>query len=157
MKLDCVPKDFVRRRFVLAIFAIRSEMAYSRFSAINFISPQQSNAEQNPLVRTFIINTSNNTFTKLQLQVQRIKLHIEIINLKPVTPTTILLHGQVQPRTVYGHGLSRRRARESSAQVYGQPSIGSIVNARVDIYYLFCPGISYVTRAGLRPLNWLKP
>ena len=55
MKLDCVPKDFVRRRFVLAIFAIRSEMAYSRFSAINFISPQRSNAEQNPLVRTFII------------------------------------------------------------------------------------------------------
>ena len=55
VKLDCVPKDFVRRRFVRAIFAIRSEMAYSRFSAINFISPQQSNAEQNPLVRTFII------------------------------------------------------------------------------------------------------
>ena len=55
VKLDCVPKDFVRRRFVLAIFAIRSEMAYSRFSAINFISPQRSNAEQNPLVRTFII------------------------------------------------------------------------------------------------------
>ena len=55
VKLDCVPKDFVRRRFVLVIFAIRSEMAYSRFSAINFISPQRSNAEQNPLVRTFII------------------------------------------------------------------------------------------------------
>ena len=55
MKLDCILKDFVRRRFVLAIFAIRSEMAYSRFSAINFISPQRSNAEQNPLVRTFII------------------------------------------------------------------------------------------------------
>ena len=55
VKLDCVPKEFVRRRFVLAIFAIRSEMAYSRFSAINFISPQRSNAEQNPLVRTYII------------------------------------------------------------------------------------------------------
>ena len=55
VKLDCVLKDFVRRRFVLAIFAIKSEMAYSRFSAINFISPQRSNAEQNPLVRTFII------------------------------------------------------------------------------------------------------
>ena len=55
VKLDCIPKDFVRRRFVLAIFAIRSEMAYSRFSAINFISPQRSNVEQNPLVRTFII------------------------------------------------------------------------------------------------------
>ena len=55
VKLDCGPKDFVRRRFVLAIFAIRSEKAYSRFSAINFISPQRSNAEQNPLVRTFII------------------------------------------------------------------------------------------------------
>ena len=55
VKLDCVPKDFVRRRFVLAIFAIRSEMAYSRFSVINFISPQRSNAKQNPLVRTFII------------------------------------------------------------------------------------------------------
>ena len=58
MKLDCVPKDFVRRRFVLAIFAIRSErseIAYSRFSAINFISQQRSNAEQNPLVHTFII------------------------------------------------------------------------------------------------------
>ena len=55
VKLDCSPKEFVRHRFVLAIFAIRSEMAYSRFSAINFISPQRSNAEQNPLVRTFII------------------------------------------------------------------------------------------------------
>ena len=55
VKLDCVPKEFVRRRFVLAIFAIRSEMAYSRFSAINFISLQRSNAEQNPLVRTFVI------------------------------------------------------------------------------------------------------
>ena len=119
MKLDCVPKDFVQLRFVLAIFAIRSEMEYSRFSVIHFISPQRSNAEQNPLVRTFIIpcpyararacafyhmikeeelararaftqhNTSNNTSTKLQLQL--IKLHIEIVNLKPVTPTTILL------------------------------------------------------------------
>ena len=38
---------------------------------------------------THVHNTSNNTSTKLQLQ--RIKLHIEIINLKPVTPTTILL------------------------------------------------------------------
>ena len=38
---------------------------------------------------THVYNTSNNTSTKLQLQ--RIKLHIEIINLKPVTPTTILL------------------------------------------------------------------
>ena len=28
VKLDCGPTDFVRRRFVLAIFAIRSEMAY---------------------------------------------------------------------------------------------------------------------------------
>ena len=36
-----------------------------------------------------IHNTSNNTSTKLQLQ--RIKLHIEIVHLKPVTPTTILL------------------------------------------------------------------
>ena len=25
VKLDCVPKDFVRRRFVLAIFAIRGK------------------------------------------------------------------------------------------------------------------------------------
>ena len=32
-----------------------SQMAYSRFSALNFISLQRSNAEQNPLVRTFII------------------------------------------------------------------------------------------------------
>ena len=40
---------------------------------------------------THVHNTSNNTSTKLQLQ--RIKLHIEIINLKPVTPTTILLQG----------------------------------------------------------------
>ena len=39
---------------------------------------------------THVHNTSNNTSTKLQLQ--RIKLHIKIINLKPVTPTTILLH-----------------------------------------------------------------
>ena len=39
---------------------------------------------------THVHNTSNNTSTKLQLQ--RIKLHIEIVNLKPVTPTTILLH-----------------------------------------------------------------
>ena len=38
---------------------------------------------------THVHNTSNNTSTKLQLQL--IKLHIEIINLKPVTPTTILL------------------------------------------------------------------
>ena len=38
---------------------------------------------------THVHNTSNNTSTKLQLQ--RIKLHIEIVNLKPVTPTTILL------------------------------------------------------------------
>ena len=55
VKLDCVPRDFVQRRFVFAIIAIRSDMAYSCFSAINFISPQQSNAEQNPLVRMFII------------------------------------------------------------------------------------------------------
>ena len=100
MKIDCVPKDFVRRRFVLAIFAIgsdarliqfaiRSEMAYSRFSAINFISPQRSNAEQNPLVHTFIIPQTIYTSSKLQLQ--RIKLHIEIVNLKPVTLTIILL------------------------------------------------------------------
>ena len=34
---------------------------------------------------THVHNTSNNTSTKLQLQ--RIKLHIEIVNLKPVTPT----------------------------------------------------------------------
>ena len=65
-------------------------MPYSRFSAINFISPQRSNAEQNPFVRTFIIpQTIPLGSTKLQLQ--RIKLHIEIVNLKPVTPTTILL------------------------------------------------------------------
>ena len=32
-----------------------SQHTRSRFSAINFISPQQSNAEQNPLVHTFII------------------------------------------------------------------------------------------------------
>ena len=38
---------------------------------------------------THVHNTSNNTSTKLQLR--RIKLHIEIVNLKPVTPTTILL------------------------------------------------------------------
>ena len=38
---------------------------------------------------THVHNTANNTSTKLQLQ--RIKLHIEIVNLKPVTPTTILL------------------------------------------------------------------
>ena len=43
---------------------------------------------------THVHNTSNNTSTKLQLQ--RIKLHIEIINVKPVTPTTILLrHGSL--------------------------------------------------------------
>ena len=64
-------------------------MAYTRFSANNFISPQRSNAQQNPLVHTFVYNTLNNTSTKLQLQ--RIKLHIEIVNLKPVTPTTVLL------------------------------------------------------------------
>ena len=40
---------------------------------------------------THVHNTSNNTSTKLQLQ--RIKLHLEIVNLKPVTPTTILLRG----------------------------------------------------------------
>ena len=39
---------------------------------------------------THVYNTPNNTSTKLQLQ--RIKLHIEIVNLKPVIPTTILLH-----------------------------------------------------------------
>ena len=40
---------------------------------------------------THVHNTSNNTSTKLQLQ--QIKLHIEIkiVNSKPVTPTTILL------------------------------------------------------------------
>ena len=38
---------------------------------------------------THVHNTANNTSTKLQLQ--RIKLHIEIVNLKPVTPTTIRL------------------------------------------------------------------
>ena len=43
---------------------------------------------------THVHNTSNNTSTKLQLQ--QIKLHIEIVNLKPVTPTTILL-----PRGTY--------------------------------------------------------
>ena len=80
MKLDCVPKDFVRRRFVLAIFAIRSEIAYSRFSAINFISPQRSNAEQNPLVRTFIIlqiiHLPSYSFNVEAVNpLQRIKLH----------------------------------------------------------------------------------
>ena len=48
------------------------EMAYTRFS-----------------FGTHVYNTSNNTSTQLQLQ--RIKLHIDIVNLKPVTPTTILL------------------------------------------------------------------
>ena len=38
---------------------------------------------------THVHNTSNNTSTKLQLQ--QIKLHIDIVNSKPVTPTTILL------------------------------------------------------------------
>ena len=38
---------------------------------------------------THIYNTSNNTSTKLQLQ--QIKLHIEIVNLNPVTPTRIRL------------------------------------------------------------------
>ena len=45
---------------------------------------------------THVHNTSNNTSTKLQLQ--RIKLHIEIVNLKPVTPTTILLPTMQGPR-----------------------------------------------------------
>ena len=36
---------------------------------------------------THVHNTSNNTSTKLQLQ--QIKLYIKIVNLKPVTPTTI--------------------------------------------------------------------
>ena len=45
---------------------------------------------------THVYNTSNNTSTKLQLQ--QIKLHSEIFNLKPVTPTTILL--QRVPRLV---------------------------------------------------------
>ena len=76
VKLDCGPKDFVRRRFVLAIFAIRSEKAYSRFSAINFISPQRSNAEQNPLVRTFIIPQTIPLPSYSIIQLQRIKLHI---------------------------------------------------------------------------------
>ena len=30
---------------------------------------------------------------KAKQPVQQIKLHIEIVNLKPVTPTTVLLHG----------------------------------------------------------------
>ena len=69
-------------------------MAYSRFSAIiNFIFPQRSNAEQNPFsFGTHVYNTNsttaNNISTKLQLE--RVKLHIEIVNLKPVTLTTIL-------------------------------------------------------------------
>ena len=29
VKLNCVPNDFVRRRFVLVIFVIRAEMAYT--------------------------------------------------------------------------------------------------------------------------------
>ena len=41
---------------------------------------------------THVHNTSNNTSTSTKLQLQRIKLHIEIVNLKPVTPTTILIH-----------------------------------------------------------------
>ena len=60
-------------------------MAYTRFSAINFISPQRPTKS----FGAHVYNTLNNTSTKLQLQ--RIKLHIEIVNLKPVTPTTILL------------------------------------------------------------------
>ena len=50
---------------------------------------------------THVHNTSNNTSTKLQLQ--QIKLHIEIVNLKPVTPTTILLHlkDQYGPRVFF--------------------------------------------------------
>ena len=40
---------------------------------------------------THVHNTSNNTSTKLQLQRIKLQVHIEIINLKPVTPTTILL------------------------------------------------------------------
>ena len=72
VKLDCVPT----RRILLALF--RDQLYFSA-------------TKQRPTKSfgTHVHNTSNNTFTKLQLQ--RIKLHIEIVNLKPVTPTTILL------------------------------------------------------------------
>ena len=75
--------------FVLAIriFAIKAEMAYTRFSAVNFIFPQRTTKSFGTHV--YNSNTLNNTSTKLQLQ--RIKLDVEIVNLKPVTPTTILL------------------------------------------------------------------
>ena len=54
--------------------------------------------------RTHVYNTSNNTSTKLQLQ--RIKLHIEIVNLKPVTPTTIRLP---PPPILPISGLAKKR------------------------------------------------
>ena len=72
------------------LIAIRAEMAYTRFSAINFISPQLPTKSFGTHV--YNSNTLNNTSTKLQLQ--RIKLHIEIVNLKPVTITTILLRSR---------------------------------------------------------------
>ena len=89
MKLDCLPKDFVRRRFVLEIFAIRSEMADGLTLFRDQLYFSATKQRRTKSFGTHDHNTSNNTSTKLQLQ--RIKLHIEIINLKPVTPTTILL------------------------------------------------------------------
>ena len=75
---------------------------------------------------THVHNTSNNTSTKLQLQ--RIKLHIEIINLKPVTPTTILL------RAAYGHDLQRMRCSDVRRSVRSPYS--ARVTRCIDVLYV---------------------
>ena len=99
VKLDCVPstegfcsaplrscdiRDKVRNG-ILALF--RDQLYFS--------TTKQCRTKS---FGTHVHNTSNNTSTKLQLQ--RIKLHIEIVNLIPVTPTTILLLTIVMPITV---------------------------------------------------------
>ena len=125
VKLNCVPNDFVRRRFVLVIFVIRAEMAYTlpirdararacafyqgrskharvrllkhtrAFPRSTLFLPLRNEATPNKILwyTVHVYNTSNNISilpsNKLQLQ-RRIKLHIEIVNLKPMSMTTIL-------------------------------------------------------------------
>ena len=90
---------------------------------------------------THVHNTSNNTSTKLQ--VKRIKLHIEIVNLKPVTwtPTTILLRGRGELTSEYSNSVNWVRVRVR---------VGVRVRVRVRARVRVRVGVRVRVRVGVR-------
>ena len=79
---------------------------------------------------THVHNTSNNTSTKLQLQ--RIKLHIEIVNLKPVTPTTILLRQRMRDARAW-HRQEKKRVLYLN--MYTVSASGQIHSGLLVVYF----------------------